>query len=409
MGMNLRDSSTKSAGRPAGMNVLDQDTLNILLVEDEEGHIQLILRAFESRFGVRLTVARNLGEARARLAEMIPDLAIVDLLLPDGRGIELLEEQKGNGFPFPAVIMTSHGDEEVAVEAMKAGALDYLVKSEETFSHLPHFARRALREWHHITERRVAEERLRETNRELEAFVYTISHDLRSPLAPIIGYAEYLRTEYGAKLDERALDSLDEIEGQANRMLILLEDLLDLAHAGYLDRPQQPVDAGDLLQEVLKEMAGQFPKGAQIIVPFPLPHAHLPETLLTQIFRNLVGNALRYAGGTIEVSGEREDHRVCYFVRDHGPGIPAAERDRIFEVFFRGSTAQGSRGTGVGLATVRKIARSYGGKAWVEETPGGGSTFRVLLEDGPNPGQLERSIEEKRFLLHVFGEYCRLH
>jgi signal transduction histidine kinase len=305
--------------------------------------------------------------------------------------------------------MTSHGDEEVAVEAMKAGALDYLVKSEETFSQLPHFIRRALREWHHITERRAAEERLRETNRELEAFVYTISHDLRSPLAPIIGYAEFLRTEYAAKLDERALDSLGEIEGQANRMLVLLEDLLDLAQAGYLDRPRQPVEAGNVLQEVLREMTGQFPKGAQVAVPTPLPHAHLPESLLSQIFRNLVGNALRYAGGTIEVGGEREDHRVGYFVRDHGPGIPEAERDRIFEVFFRGSTARGSRGTGIGLATVRKIARSYGGKAWVEETPGGGSTFRVLLDDDPQSERRERSAEEKRFLLHVFGEYCRLH
>jgi signal transduction histidine kinase len=409
MGMNLRDSSAKGARRPAGMNVLDQDTLNILLVEDEEGHIQLILRAFESRFGVRLMVARTLCEARALLAETIPDLAIVDLFLPDGRGIELLAEQKGNDFPFPAVIMTSHGDEEVAVEAMKAGALDYLVKSEETFSQLPQFARRALREWHHITERRAAEERLRETNRELEAFVYTISHDLRSPLTPIIGYAEYLRSEYGAKLDERALDSLGEIESQANRMMVLLEDLLDLAQAGYLDRPRQPVDAGEVLREVLREIEGQFPRGAQVVVSSPLPHAHLPESLLTQIFRNLVSNALRYAGGTIEVGGERENHTVCYFVRDHGSGIPEPERDRIFEVFFRGSTAGGIRGTGIGLATVRKIARSYGGKAWVEETPGGGSTFRVLLDDDPQSERRDRSAEEKRFLLHVFGEYCRLH
>lgn len=409
MGMKVRDPSVKGAGRPAELDDLEQDTLNILLVEDEEGHIQLILRAFESRFGVRLTVARTLREARERLAEAVPDLAIVDLLLPDGRGIDLLEEQKGNGFPFPAVIMTSHGDEAVAVEAMKAGALDYLVKSEETFSQMPHFARRVLREWHHITERRAAEERLRETNRELEAFVYTISHDLRSPLAPIIGYAEFLRDEYGAKLDERALDSLDEIEGQANRMLILLEDLLDLAHAGYLDRPPQPVKAGEVLQEVLREMAGQFPEGAHVLTPDPLPPAHLPESLLAQIFRNLIGNALHYAGGVIEVGGEREDHTVCYFVRDHGPGVPEAERDRIFEVFFRGSTSQGRRGTGVGLATVRKIARSYGGRAWVEETPGGGSTFRVLLEDDFNPGQWERNAEEKRFLLHVLGEYCRIH
>jgi signal transduction histidine kinase len=389
------------------MNVMNQSALDVLLLEDEEGHIQLVLRAFESRPGVRLTVARTLREARARLAERTPDLAILDLLLPDGRGIELLEERRAGGLLFPAVIMTSHGDEAVAVEAMKAGALDYLVKSEDNFAQMPHFAARVLREWHHINERRAAEERLRETNRELEAFVYTISHDLRSPLSPIIGYAEFLREEYGARLDATALDILGEIEGQANRMLVLLEDLLDLAHAGYLERPDEPVAAAEVVAEVLGDMEGQFP-AARVVVPERLPASYVPRTLLAQIFQNLIGNAVRYAGGTIEVDGERENHRVCYSVRDHGPGIPLAERDRIFEVFFRGSTAEGSRGTGVGLATVRKIARAYGGKAWVEETPGGGSTFRVMMEDGPQTEPSALAGEAKKFLLHVYGDYCEL-
>lgn len=390
------------------MDVMNQDDLNILLVEDEEGHIQLILRAFEYRRGVRLTVARTLGEARASLAEATPDMAIVDLLLPDGRGLDLLEERKENGLPFPAVIMTSHGDEEVAVEAMKAGALDYLVKSEETLAQMPHLAARALREWHHIAERRLAEEQLRETNQELEAFVYTISHDLRSPLSPIIGYAEFLRDEYRDRLDDQAIDILNEIEGQAQRMVLLLEDLLDLARAGYLDRPAQAVDAEKVLRGVLREMEGPFPAESSVVVPGSLPSVHIPETLLAQIFQNLIGNALRYAEGSIEVGGEREDRRICFFVRDHGPGIPVTERDRIFEVFYRGSTAGTSRGTGVGLATVRKIARSYGGKAWVEETPGGGSTFRVMLEDSLGADPTKSNPQEKRFFLEIYGDYCEL-
>ncbi len=187
-------------------------------------------------------------------------------------------------------------------------------------------------------------------------------------------------------------------------MLILLEDLLDLAQAGFLERPERPVDAEEVLREILRELESQFP--ATAVVAEPLPAACLPKTLLAQIFRNLIGNALRYATGPIEVGGERQLHRVCYFVRDHGPGIPDAERERIFEVFARGSTAGENRGTGVGLATVRKIARAYGGKAWVEETPGGGSTFRVLMEDRPTLQPPQWAAGEKRFLLQVYGEYC---
>jgi signal transduction histidine kinase len=384
------------------MTIMIENRLDILLVEDDEGHAQLVLRAFEPRPGVRVRVARTLCEAREELAEAAPDLAIIDLLLPDGRGIDLLEAFKDS--PFPAVIMTSHGDEEVAVEAMKAGALDYLVKSQENLSQLPHFCARALREWHHISERRVAEEKLRESNRELEAFVYTISHDLRSPLTPVIAYAEFLRDTYGEVLDETALDALGEIEGQGHRMMILLEDLLDLAQAGYLERPEKPVGAEKVLRALVREMASQFPD-AEITSPDPLPSARVPESQLSQLFQNLISNALRYAGGHVEVGGERQGPQVSYYVRDHGPGIPAEERDRIFEVFYRGSTAGKSRGTGVGLATVRKIARSYGGRAWVEETPGGGSTFRIMLTDSPSKAP-EVNPENKRFLLDIYGEYC---
>jgi signal transduction histidine kinase len=108
--------------------------------------------------------------------------------------------------------------------------------------------------------------------------------------------------------------------------------------------------------------------------------------MLYQVFSNLIGNAVRYAGetgGFVEVGGERQGERVRFFVRDHGPGIPVEERQKIFELFHRGSTGKGTHGTGVGLAIVRKIAQLARGKAWVEETPGGGSTFWVEFRDSP--------------------------
>ena len=142
---------------------------HILLVEDESAHTELIARAFENnRKQFRLAVAANLKEANSFLATSTPDLAIVDFLLPDGKGTDLLLSEKDLS-PFPIVMMTAYGDENLAVEAMKAGALDYVVKSEGIFADMPHIAERALREWNHIIQRNQAKKALKEREAMLRA------------------------------------------------------------------------------------------------------------------------------------------------------------------------------------------------------------------------------------------------
>lgn len=139
---------------------MKKERIHVLVVEDEDAHAELIRRAFEPQADVvRISVAKNLDEARASLAESLPDLAIVDLFLPDGRGLELLENQT-EGPDYPVVIVTSHGDEQAAVEAMRAGALQYVVKSEVALAELPHKVETALRQWGHIVERKQAESAL---------------------------------------------------------------------------------------------------------------------------------------------------------------------------------------------------------------------------------------------------------
>ena len=144
---------------------------NILLVEDEQGHAELIRRSFKSAsVPVSLTVARNLHEARSSIAKSTPDLIIADFRLPDGKGIELIPDKKKDS-PYPVIILTSYGDELVAVEAMKAGAFDYIVKSEVTMDNMPRLYKRIMREWSHVTERKKAEEESRSSKLLLEAFV----------------------------------------------------------------------------------------------------------------------------------------------------------------------------------------------------------------------------------------------
>jgi PAS domain S-box-containing protein len=231
-----------------------------------------------------------------------------------------------------------------------------------------------------ITERKEVERRLKSANQELDAFVYTVSHDLRSPLTPIIGYAEFLKEEYGDRLGARGVDMLEEIEQQGEKMLALLEDLLALARVGRIETPAEEIDVAAVVHEVLDDLSGTINRDGARVTVDALPSLKLPETLLAQLFSNLVGNALRYAGGAdarIEIGGGRRDGKIFYYVRDHGPGIPPEERLHIFDLFYRGSTAGKTIGTGIGLGTVRKIARLYGGQVWVEETPGGGSTFVI--------------------------------
>lgn len=238
-----------------------------------------------------------------------------------------------------------------------------------------------------ITERMRAKDALIQANLELDAFVYTVSHDLRSYLTPIIGYAEVLKETCRERLDCQSLGCLVEIESQGHKMLELMEDLLALAIVGHLPRPEVPVDLDALVDGLLTDMGLLILKAGVIIERHPMPRLRIPKPLLTQIFNNLLGNAIRYAGSggnPIEIGGYRSGDLVSLYVRDHGAGVPKDERSRIFEVFYRGIAGRKTPGTRVGLAAVQKIARLYGGRAWVEETPGGGSSFWVELLDVQN-------------------------
>jgi len=147
---------------------MTQKKMNILLVENEKPHVELIIRSFEDHIHeVSITVAHTLRAARERVAECIPDIAIVDYNLPDGKGIGLIPGNKEK-LSYPVVIMTGYGDEQAAVRAMKAGALDYLVKSKEMFADLPRICRRFIREWNYITERRNLIKSLQESKQRLE-------------------------------------------------------------------------------------------------------------------------------------------------------------------------------------------------------------------------------------------------
>lgn len=236
-----------------------------------------------------------------------------------------------------------------------------------------------------ITERKKTELDLREANRELDAFAHSISHDLRGILAPVVTYMDFLRMTYSEVFDEPILQVLSEVERQSERAIALLDDLLDLAQVSHVKPGDNPTDVNMIVDEVVHEIALEYENNRGVNSE-RLPQSWLPDTLVYQIFTNLLRNAYHYSpleSGAIEVGCWEEKKIVTYFVRDHGPGVPFSDREKIFDIFYRGKTSKGKRGTGVGLAIVRKIALRCQGLAWVEQTPGGGATFCITLPKTP--------------------------
>lgn len=239
-----------------------------------------------------------------------------------------------------------------------------------------------------ITDRLAIRHRLQQVNRELDAFVSMVSHDLRSPLTPLIGFAELLKERYSHAMDETGRESISEICFISEKMRDLLEDLLCLARVGQAATPCIPVAVEPVVRDVLRELDNLTQNNRVQIEIRDLPAVLIPESLLADLYRNLLSNALKYANARslkIVICAETSAGKTRLMVRDNGPGVAVAERQQIFDPFVRGDAAKNHAGTGIGLATVAKIAQVYGGRAWVEETPGGGATFIVELPATQTP------------------------
>lgn len=226
---------------------------------------------------------------------------------------------------------------------------------------------------------------LEAANSELEAFSYSVSHDLRAPLRHIDGFASLLLEQTADKLDPTSQDYLDRISKAARRMGRLIEDLLQFSRHGRVPLRFAEVNLNELIAEIRPRLAG--PAAARPIEwhVAPLPRVWGDAALLQQVFFNLLDNAIKYTSRreapVIEIgvlSAAAEDKTVV-FVRDNGAGFDMRYSDRLFGVFQRLHTAAQFEGTGVGLATVRRIVQRHGGRAWAEGKVDEGATFFVEL------------------------------
>ena len=253
-------------------------------------------------------------------------------------------------------------------------------------------------------EERVAERtaKLRAMVEELEAFSYSVSHDLRSPLRVLSGYADVLVEDYGPSLDPQAKDYLDRIARAARRMDRLTQDILAYTRVTRAELTLEPLDLDLVFRAVIEQYPALLAARHLIAVHSPLGRirGHLPS--LIQCFSNLLENALKFVREgeqpDIEVTSEPRDGRVRVFVRDHGVGIAPEQHRRIFGIFER---AVDSRipGTGIGLAIAKKAVERMGGSIGVTSTPGQGSRFWIELEAAELDSPAEPALSEASQLL----------
>jgi signal transduction histidine kinase len=226
------------------------------------------------------------------------------------------------------------------------------------------------------------------SNRELDAFSYSVSHDLRAPLRAIDGFSRILLEDYAERLDDEGRRLLGVVRGSAQRMGQLIDDLLALSRAGRTEMARTPTDMTALAGAVFAELTLDRTEGARVELRLgDLPPAAVDPALIRQVWTNLLGNAIKYTRprehGVVEVTGDPEGDRLVYRVRDNGVGFDMELAGKLFGVFQRLHSAQEFEGTGVGLALVKRIVGRHGGEVWAEGRVGEGATFGFWLPRRP--------------------------
>jgi signal transduction histidine kinase len=382
-----------------------------LLVVDDDLLARQTMDVFLTREGYKVRCAPN-GEIALKLAgEDSPELILLDIRMPDMDGFEVCRRLKENPQTGNIPVIFISGLEEVAdkVKGFEAGGVDYITKSfqrEEALARVEtHLALRRLQKQietqnvqlqQEIAKSKSAEEALADRtiqlerinrelvalNAELDDFTNMASHDMQEPLRTLMAFSDLLRKDLGDSLSGQAAKDLTFITDAANRMQALIQDLLALSRAGRAPQKKEKVSLRECADLALEALAMRVKETGAQIMRDKLPDVWGDSTLLTQLYQNLIGNALKFSGDQrpiIQLTFEEREGTQVFGVKDNGIGIEPNYAREIFKPFRRLHGRAEYEGSGVGLAICRKIVGRHGGKIWVESEPGKGAHFRFTF------------------------------
>ena len=372
------------------MNEIVPPLGRVLIVDDEAAQLKALLNTLPQH-GYTVTGVSSGEEAIEVLRAQSFDLLLTDLKLPGMDGVALLRVALSIDQNVVGILMTGHGTIATAVEAMQVGALDYVLKPFKLSAVLPVLGRaltvRRLRLENAELEQRVRERstELEAANKELDAFAFSVSHDLRAPLRAVTGFAGILAQDHGDSLPAEARKLVDHINRAGQHGERLVEDLLKFSRLGRQPLSKRAVNTSELVHEVLGELVAREPDRQVDTRIGGLPNVLADVSLLRQVFENLLSNAFKFTAGrepaTVDVGCEAASEKRVFFVRDNGAGFDMRYATRLFGVFQRLHTQEEFAGTGVGLSLVQRIIHRHGGKIWAEAEVDRGATFFFTLAD----------------------------
>jgi signal transduction histidine kinase len=392
--------------------------MQVLIVEDNPADAELLVRELR-RSGLAFDWQRVDTEADylAKLSSSF-HLILSDFEMPEFNGrraLELLKQQPTLDIPF--IIVSGTIGEEMAVAVMREGAADYLLK--DRITRLAPAVRRALQEVVERSERKAAEREiqalnqnlearviertaeLKASNKEMEAFTYSVSHDLRAPLRHIGGFTKILLEKYRPTLPPDAQELLGLIAQGASRMGQMVDEMLKLAHTSRQALQIERTGLSSLVEDVVTLLSPEI-EGRQVQWKIgELPFVECDPVLIRQVFQNLIDNALKYSQprspAVIEVGHAEIEGEEVIFVKDNGVGFEMKYADKLFGVFQRLHLQEEFEGTGIGLATVERIVQKHGGRVWAQAELNRGATFYFTLGGLGRPAPEEAARQLSRF------------
>jgi two-component system, sensor histidine kinase and response regulator len=365
------------------------DRLVLLVIEDNPGDARLVTESLSGSGRFDLKYADRLDVGISCLASGGVDVVILDLGLPDSQGLDGLEKVLAGTPLVPVVVITGFGDDTLGLSAVAAGAQDFIVKGDFEPKSLVRTLTYAVERQSLLAELKLGRDELQAMNKVMRNFVAVAAHDLRTPLASIVGFATFLTENWATLSQEDRQKFVATIDRHARDLSRLVDDLLTLStiEDGAVNRRPELIVLGEAIQRCLE--AGGEASARVSVSCTPDLVVHVNPQHLGRILDNYLQNAFTYGQPPVRIEAIRVGDVVEVRVLDHGPGVPPEFVSSLFGKFARADTpnTRADKGTGLGLSIVRGLAEANGGQARYERNPSNGACFVVHLPAADGPGR----------------------